>query len=242
MKTTQRLIVSIAALAALAGGVLLAGPALAKDGPWTPIGVECDVDTGTVTVTGLVGGSGGDTSDSIFMGGRLIMQKTVHSDEFGSGKGAYSVKLHVHNGATVEVVNDDNGASVSGTCLHTLPINFGHGDHYVVLSNDITDDGDATLKFYCIVEGQGQYKGEVTRSEFRSVHRDPDLNLLVKWIPGCAVPIGVYVLTTGEWQVNIGPDVEGKTAVIIFHKVPPVDVYYYDIGPDGRIVGKGPND
>ncbi len=40
--------------------------------------------------------------------------------------------------------------------------------------------------------------------------------------------IHIYLLTTGEYQINIGPDAEGKVIVIIFTGLPPTNVYRRD--------------
>ena len=50
--------------------------------------------------------------------------------------------------------------------------------------------------------------------------------------------ISLYQLTTGEYQINIGPDIEGNVQVVIFTGVPPTNVYrndfnIYDILGDG---------
>lgn len=37
-----------------------------------------------------------------------------------------------------------------------------------------------------------------------------------------------YKLTTGEYQLNIGPDIEGKVQVVIFDGIPPTNVYRRD--------------
>lgn len=40
--------------------------------------------------------------------------------------------------------------------------------------------------------------------------------------------INIYLLTTGEYQINIGPDAEGKVTVIIFTGLPRTNVYRRD--------------
>jgi hypothetical protein len=40
--------------------------------------------------------------------------------------------------------------------------------------------------------------------------------------------VSVYQLTTGEIQVNVGPDSEGKVRVTIYDAIPPTIVYGYD--------------
>ena len=41
-------------------------------------------------------------------------------------------------------------------------------------------------------------------------------------------PFAIFKLTTGEYQVNIGPDAEGKVQVVIFDGIPPTTVYGYE--------------
>lgn len=43
--------------------------------------------------------------------------------------------------------------------------------------------------------------------------------------------IGVYKLTTGEYQVNVGPLADGKVHVIIFDGIPPTHTYGYTWSP-----------
>jgi hypothetical protein len=40
--------------------------------------------------------------------------------------------------------------------------------------------------------------------------------------------VNVYQLTTGELQVNVGPDAEGKVRVTIYDAIPPTRVYGYE--------------
>jgi len=51
--------------------------------------------------------------------------------------------------------------------------------------------------------------------------------------------VAVYQLTTGEIQVNVGPDAEGKVRVTIYDAIPPTSVYgydfsIYDVGDEGE--------
>jgi hypothetical protein len=40
--------------------------------------------------------------------------------------------------------------------------------------------------------------------------------------------VNVYQLTTGELQVNVGPDAEGKVRVTIYDALPPTRIYGYE--------------
>jgi hypothetical protein len=229
-KKAPIIVLALAIVGALAAA--LANPALARSSDWKPESVECQSDTQTIVVTGEVSG-GSPSSDHIYYNGRLVYTKTVNTAEAGNGKFAYSLKgRYIRLGGEVRIVNTDSGKTLENTCYNAVPINEGHGDHWASLYNDVTDSGDPSVKVYCIVGGQGQYGGQFSKAELKAIPRNPDANVTIKTITSCAAPIGVYLLTTGEYQVNIGPDGEGKTAVIIFRRMPPIDIYFRDIDPN----------
>ena len=229
-KKAVMLALALAAAGSLAAA--LAHPALAGGSDWKPEAVECQADTQTIVVSGEVTGAT-PSSDRIYYNGRLVYTRSVNTAEAGIGNFAYSFKGHfIRLGGEVRIVNTGSGRTLETTCANVVPINQGHGDHWVVLYNDVTDSGDPAVNVYCIIDGQGQYGGQFSKWELKSYPRNPDGNTTVKIITSCAVPVGVYILTTGEYQVNIGPDGEGKTAVVIFRKMPPVGVYFLDIDPN----------
>ncbi len=65
----------------------------------------------------------------------------------------------------------------------------------------------------------------VSAEELEALPENPDENLLVAQSEDGKFTL--YKLTTGEYQVNMGPDAEGKTQVIIFDALPPKKVYGY---------------
>jgi len=231
----KTVLIFAAAVLSLGGLIFIAAstasPALAG-GPWALESVECQVDTKTIVVTGTVN-SANPTVDDIYYNGRLVYSKNVQTDDMGEGHGSYIIKVpYLKLGAEVRVENRDGGPTVETVCVNAVPLNMGHGDHWAVLYRDQDEAGNPAIKVYCIIDGQGQYRGMFSKPEMHAVHKDPDVNLFIKSIPDCSVPIAAYVLTTGEYQINIGPDGEGKSAVTVFRKMPPVDVHYYDIDPN----------
>lgn len=86
--------------------------------------------------------------------------------------------------------------------------------------------GLPALHIYCL--GEGTYLGLVVSSaDLADYPERPASNTLVARSSVC--PVAFYILTTGEYQVNIGPDREGKTYVTIFRGLPPSGVYGYQL-------------
>ncbi len=86
--------------------------------------------------------------------------------------------------------------------------------------------GAPALHIYCL--GEGTYLGLVVSSaDLADYPERPASNTLVARSRVC--PVAFYILTTGEYQVNIGPDREGKTYVTIFRGLPPSGVYGYEL-------------
>lgn len=106
-------------------------------------------------------------------------------------------------------------------------INWKHGDAYAVLSPRKDAQGNPVLHIYCVdAEGNGSLDYILTQEVFDKAPAGPAADTMVGETDVCRVPIKFYVLTTGEYQVNIGPDVEGKIDVIIFTGLPPKKVHY----------------
>lgn len=230
MPSSRALIIAIVLLALVALMLVLARPALAG-GDWKLESVECQVDTKSIIVSGLVKG-GGDTVDDVYYDYRLIYLKHVNLTEAGEGHFTYIMtRPIVQLGGRVTIVNRETGQTVETICHNAVPINAGHGDHWAVLYHDANENDKPSVKIYCVIEGQGQYRGEFDKADFQQYPNKPETNIMVKYIEGCLVPVSVWQLTTGERQVNIGPDVDGKTAVTIFENFPPANVHFYDVDP-----------
>lgn len=105
----------------------------------------------------------------------------------------------------------------------TLPppdnrINWRSGDDYAVVYVRNDAEGNPMLEIYCIDENsQGNLTLLITESDVSAITTPPESNQLVAESDDCAVSF--YVLTTGEYQINIGPDSEGKIVALIFQSL-----------------------
>jgi hypothetical protein len=105
-------------------------------------------------------------------------------------------------------------------------INRHHGDTYAIIYPRRDDAGKPALHIYCVdPAGNGTLDLTVTQEMFDKVPTPPSENTEVASTK-CLVPVSLYVLTTGEYQINIGPDIEGKMDIVIFTGLPPANVYY----------------
>lgn len=130
---------------------------------------------------------------------------------------------------TFEVVIE-GGAMCSGD--NKAPddrINWKHGDNTAILYPRKDAEGKPVLQLYCMSpDGKGTLGDIITQDMFDKAPAKPAVNTKVHETNVCRVPVTFYVLTTGEYQVNIGPDIEGKTHEIIFTGLPPSKVYFKD--------------
>lgn len=79
---------------------------------------------------------------------------------------------------------------------------------------DIDSNGNGTFLFAISDEDLAPFIGN-----------PPSTNTLI----ASAGPASLYALTTGEFQINYGPDAEGKTYVVVFDGIPATNVYSYVI-------------
>jgi hypothetical protein len=109
-------------------------------------------------------------------------------------------------------------------------INQHFGDLVVAIYPNTDDNGDPTLDFYCVGPDGGSYAFTIDQSVFDKAPAKPDQDTLVYTSEACSKPIRIYVLTTGEYQINIGADGD-KIDVIIFTGLPPANIYYKHLDP-----------
>jgi hypothetical protein len=127
---------------------------------------------------------------------------------------------------------DPVGGPVPGPTTSDSPddrINWKHGDQYAALYARQDDNTKPVLHVYCITpEGKGDLKYVAPNSMFANAPQNPASNTKIGETNVCRYPVVFYVLTSGEFQINIGPDWEGKTNVIIFTGMPPGNIHFYD--------------
>lgn len=102
--------------------------------------------------------------------------------------------------------------------------NFGFGDTDVVLFPSLDGVG---LSVYGVDEnGAGYLVFTITADDLAAFEGNPPAeNTLIK--ESADGKFKLYALTTGEFQLNIGPDEEGKTLVLIFDELSPDNLYGY---------------
>ncbi|MBN1427060.1 MAG: hypothetical protein JXB07_01665 [Anaerolineae bacterium] len=122
-----------------------------------------------------------------------------------------------------EVVIEDAG----GNGAPDDRINWQHGDDHAILYPRQDAAGHPVLHVYCLDEKGNGYLGDIlTQDMFSKAPAHPLQNTKVGETHVCQVPVEAYVLNTGEYQINIGPDIEGKTHEVIFTGLPPSHVYF----------------
>ncbi len=109
-------------------------------------------------------------------------------------------------------------------------VSFNDTDLGVALFKSTDADGNPKIDFYQLETGTTTsiYMFSVTQADVAPyMTNHPAVNTLLASADG----VEVYVLTTGEIQVNAGPDAEGKIHVKIFNGIPWTSVYGYTIDP-----------
>ncbi len=147
------------------------------------------------------------------------------------GAGAYSVSVSGPGDLSLEA--GSSGATVVSHlspygCSRDCPeINIPLGYHLAGLFPGIDTKGRAALDVYCINVNGGTLGGQVTQDEITQFPAIPQTPTLVKNIDTCSVPVAFYILTSGEYQVNIAIPYQGKVIAIIFTGLPPENIHHY---------------
>jgi hypothetical protein len=134
-------------------------------------------------------------------------------------------------GATLTVGLGSEAASVYEIDCSTLTINalgtaegrddrmnFGKGDLLNVIYARTDAIGKPVIHVYSVDGDTGVYAGVFDYALFELyLDTPPTRNTKI----GSVDSSTLYALSSGEFQINIGPDAEGKIAVIIFEGLPP---------------------
>lgn len=109
-------------------------------------------------------------------------------------------------------------------------VQFNDSDLAVSLFKIENEDGTTALDFYDMTNNasQGEFLFSLTPDILAPFIGNPPAENTALFEGG---HLGVYVLTTGEIQVNVGPDSEGKIHVKIFDALPWTHFYGYTIDP-----------
>jgi CSLREA domain-containing protein len=120
------------------------------------------------------------------------------------------------------------GAGTGDLCADGR-LNCDNGTEYAILYRETDTENKPKLHLYCLtVDGVGSLAGIITQADFKQFPEKPDHNTKVKEFyneEGCRVPVSFWVLTTGEYQMVIGPNWKGDLIRVIFTGLPPAHVY-----------------
>jgi hypothetical protein len=101
-------------------------------------------------------------------------------------------------------------------------LNYGAGDLLAALYMGTDSTGQPTIDVYQIVApSKGSFIGGFEKALFTPyIDAPPAANTLLARIGQTSL----YALTSGEFQINIGPDAEGKIARVLFRSFPPTNI------------------
>lgn len=110
-------------------------------------------------------------------------------------------------------------------------LNSGVNDLNVQMFNGTDDNGEPALHIYDInAEGEGTLALTITQDIIAPyIDNPPSEN--TELLTSEDGKVTLYILDTGELQINSGPDAEGKIHVLIFDGIPPTNIYGYVIDP-----------
>ncbi len=149
--------------------------------------------------------------------------------------GSYDVWFHIETidmYATVKTSCTHPSSAAAAPAAPTPPddrLNWGVADYLVVLYPGTDAQGNPAIRVFGVGEdGAGFYLFTITQQDIAAfVGNPPAVNTPIMTIGN----ITLYALTSGEFQLNIGPDAEGKTQVIIFDSLAPGHLYGYTVEP-----------
>lgn len=101
-------------------------------------------------------------------------------------------------------------------------INYGAGDLLAALYMSSDSAGKPSIAVYQILNTrEGDYIGAFDHALFAPfISAPPAVNTAIASVG----PATLYALTSGEFQINIGPDAEGKIARVLFRSFPPTNI------------------
>lgn len=105
-------------------------------------------------------------------------------------------------------------------------LNWRRGDNHAALYLRRGGAGEPVLHLYCINESSRGYLGAVWGADDLALPAaPPTANLLVAGVDICKTPVRLYLLTTGEWALHIGPNAIGDVHALLWRDFPPTDRY-----------------
>ena len=106
-------------------------------------------------------------------------------------------------------------------------LNNGVGTLQAQLFEGRDDNGEAAINIYEVNnDGDGSFAFQITQDEIAPYVNQPPANN-TEILASASGKVVFYVLDTGEFQINIGPDENGDVFVLIFDALPPEAIRSY---------------
>ena len=108
-------------------------------------------------------------------------------------------------------------------------LNSDLGDHMVFVYNGIDAEGELEFHIFAITDAgeKGELLFTIPREVVEPFADNPPEQNTVVFRQG---QVAFSVITTGEFQFNIGPDDEGREWAVIVNDFPAQEVYGYEVG------------
>lgn len=134
-----------------------------------------------------------------------------------------------------------SGGSSSGGSGKTTPVNaappeiapdsrmnWKHGDTYAIVYPVKDANGDFSIHLYCLEKDplKGVLALVISKGDVGGVEINPEGNTEVKHTEVCNAYF--HILSTGEYQITVGPDFEGKHYAYIFKDLQGSGFYAYE--------------
>jgi hypothetical protein len=219
----------LAAGLVMALAALMVSPALAGSAPVTHsvtiTSVNCS--TGQVTVSITINGSPSTSHTVTITNSSTGTSTTPHTVTHSSGSFTETVSgtlASISGGDTIKVTSASGPYSMTATT--TAACDDGRLNWYVWSTAVIyCSDADGITIYQASKEGKIGQVFNVTAAELAALPAKPASNTLIKKVG----TVALYKLTSGEYQLNVGPDSEGKTQVLIWRNCNRNSLYQYTL-------------
>jgi hypothetical protein len=113
-------------------------------------------------------------------------------------------------------------------------LNIGYGDDLVAVASGVDSAGNPDIEVWCLdPSGRAMYLNmTLTKFSVAGLPTAPPENTLIDKNNSCRVTVAAYVLTSGEFQVIIGPDQDGVINNMIFTGLTPTDLHFQKYNVD----------
>jgi hypothetical protein len=136
------------------------------------------------------------------------------------------LKLQMFLGTWFDVFNSGTGQIAQGACSGLpapQPPRYYIGNTGAILALFAVGD---VLDFYAVEGSEGFGIFHITAEELDEMYPgNPDVNTLI--FQSDDGKLAFYKLTSGEYQINVGPDNDGVVHVFIFTGVPPTNIHIH---------------